>query len=94
MLRPVHEVVDATVGLGLRLRRGLGTALLAARHRDLDRSGVPAYLKATSPRARDLYLRHGYTMRPGSAFRLPEGPLLWPMCREPAGAGDAGDGRG
>jgi GNAT superfamily N-acetyltransferase len=64
-------------------RRGLGTALLTARHHDLDRDGVPAYLEATSPRARDLYLRHGYTVRPGSAFRLPEGPLLWPMWREP-----------
>jgi GNAT superfamily N-acetyltransferase len=63
---------------------GLGTALLATRHRDLDRDGTPAYLEASSPRARDLYLRHGYTLRPGSAFRLPEGPLLWPMWRQPA----------
>jgi GNAT superfamily N-acetyltransferase len=64
-------------------RRGLGTALLTARHHDLDRDGTPAYLEASSPRARDLYLRHGYIARPGSAFRLPEGPLLWPMWREP-----------
>jgi GNAT superfamily N-acetyltransferase len=64
-------------------RRGLGTALLIARHHDLDRDGTPAYLEASSPRARDLYQRHGYTMRPGAAFRLPEGPLLWPMWREP-----------
>jgi GNAT superfamily N-acetyltransferase len=62
---------------------GLGTALLNARHHDLDHDGVPAYLEASSPRARDLYQRHGYTMRPGAAFRLPEGPLLWPMWREP-----------
>jgi hypothetical protein len=47
------------------------------------RDGTPAYLEASSPRARDLYLRHGYAMRRGSAFRLPEGPLLWPMWREP-----------
>ena len=71
-------------------RRGLGTALLTARHRDLDRDGVPAYLEASSPRARDLYLRHGYTLRPGSAFRLPDGPLLWPMWREPAGTASGG----
>lgn len=64
-------------------RRGTGTALLNARHRDLDRDGTPAYLEASSPRARDLYLRHGYTLRPGAALRLPEGPLLWPMWREP-----------
>jgi GNAT superfamily N-acetyltransferase len=67
--------------------RGIGTALLNARHRDLDRDGVPAYLEASSPRARDLYLRHGYTLRPGGPFRLPEGgPPMWPMWREPAPA--------
>ena len=55
-----------------------------ARHRDLDHHRTAAYLEASSPRARDLYLRHGYTARPGSAFRLPEGPLLWPMWRQPA----------
>jgi GNAT superfamily N-acetyltransferase len=67
-----------------RQGRGIGTALLTARHRDLDLDGTAAYLEASSPRARDLYLRHGYTARPGSAFRLPEGPLLWPMWRQPA----------
>jgi GNAT superfamily N-acetyltransferase len=30
--------------------QGTGTALLTARHRDLDRDGVPAYLEASSPR--------------------------------------------
>ena len=73
-----------------RQGRGIGTALLNARHRDLDRDGIPAYLEASSPRARDLYLRHGYTLRPGSAFRLPEGPLLWPMWREPRTEGRDG----
>jgi GNAT superfamily N-acetyltransferase len=63
--------------------RGIGSALLNARHHDLDHDRVPAYLEATSPRARDLYLWHGYTARPGAAFRLPEGPLIWPMWREP-----------
>jgi GNAT superfamily N-acetyltransferase len=66
-----------------RQGRGIGSALLNARHHDLDRDGVPGYLEASSPRARDLYLWHGYTARPGAAFRLPEGPLLWPMWREP-----------
>jgi Acetyltransferase (GNAT) family len=64
-------------------RQGLGTALLTACHRDLGRDGTAAYLEASSPRTRDLHQRHGYAMRPGSAFRLPEGPLLWPMWREP-----------
>jgi GNAT superfamily N-acetyltransferase len=63
--------------------QGTGTALLDARHRELDRDGVPAYLEASSPRARDLYQRHGYTPRPDAPFCLPGGPPLWPMWREP-----------
>ena len=64
--------------------QGIGTALLNARHRELDRDGVPAYLEASSTRARDLYQRHGYTLRPDAPFRLPGGgPPLWPMWREP-----------
>ena len=65
--------------------RGIGTGLLKARHHDLDRDGVPAYLEASSPRARDLYRRHGYTLRPGAPFCLPDGgPPMWPMWRQPA----------
>jgi GNAT superfamily N-acetyltransferase len=63
--------------------RGVGSVLLNARHYDLDRDGVPAYLEASSPRARDLYQRHGYTLRPDAPFCLPGGPPLWPMWREP-----------
>jgi len=67
--------------------RGIGTALLNTRHHDLDRDGLPAYLEASSPRARDLYQRHGYTLRPGAPFCLPGGgPPMWPMWREPAPA--------
>jgi GNAT superfamily N-acetyltransferase len=74
--------------------QGTGTGLLTARHVDLDRDGAPAYLEASSPRARDLYLRHGYTLRPDAPFRLPGGPPLWPMWREPAPARTAsGEGR-
>jgi len=63
--------------------QGVGGALLTTRHRDLDRDGAPTYLEASSPRARDLYERHGYTVRPGGPFRLPSGPAFWPMWREP-----------
>jgi GNAT superfamily N-acetyltransferase len=67
--------------------RGIGSTLLATRHHDLDRDGVPAYLEASSPRARDLYQRHGYTLRPDAPFCLPGGgPPFWPMWREPARA--------
>jgi GNAT superfamily N-acetyltransferase len=69
-----------------RQGRGIGSALLSARHRDLDRDRRPAYLEAASPLARDLYLRHGYDLRPGAPFHLPDGgPPMWPMLRE-AGA--------
>lgn len=60
--------------------RGIGSALLAAHHASLDGRGVPAYLEASSPRNRELYLRHGYTDR-GGPIRLPGGPALYPMWR-------------
>jgi len=64
--------------------RGIGTALLNARHDEFDRDGVPAYLEASSPRTRGLYQRHGYTLRPGAPFHLPDdGPPMWPMWRQP-----------
>ena len=72
-----------------RQGQGLGSALLAARHRVLDRSGRGAYLEAASPRARDLYERHGYAVRPGGPLHLPDGgPPMWPMWRNPHPAGD------
>lgn len=63
--------------------RGTGTGLLTAHHAWLDRHGTPAYLEASSIRTRDLYLRHGYRPRPDSPIRLPDGPAMWPMWREP-----------
>jgi GNAT superfamily N-acetyltransferase len=63
--------------------RGIGTALLAAHHARLDQHAMPAYLEASSTRTRDLYLRHGYQPRPDSPIRLPDGPVMWPMWREP-----------
>jgi hypothetical protein len=74
----ILAVASACQGQGTR------TVLLNARHREIDRDAVPAYLEASSPRARDLYLRHGYTLRPDAPFCLPGGgPPLWPMWRKP-----------
>jgi GNAT superfamily N-acetyltransferase len=74
-----------------RQGRGLGSALLRARHDVLDHTGTGAYLEAASPGARDLYLRHGYALRSGAPFRLPDGgPPMWPMWRNPRPAGDPG----
>lgn len=65
-----------------RQRTGRGSALLRHRHTILDRNRQPAYLVATTPESRDLYLRHGYTLRGQEPLRPKEGPPLWPMWRE------------
>jgi GNAT superfamily N-acetyltransferase len=62
--------------------QGIGTALLHVGHAKLDGEGTPAYLKASGPRSRDLYLAHGYTDH-GSPIQLSEGVLMHPMWREP-----------
>jgi GNAT superfamily N-acetyltransferase len=66
-----------------RQGRGIGTALLAAHHAVLDEDGIVAYLEASDERTRGIYLRHGYVLRPDAPIRLPDGPEMWPMLREP-----------
>ncbi|WP_433651552.1 GNAT family N-acetyltransferase [Micromonospora zamorensis] len=64
--------------------RGTGTALLSNYHQQIDPLGLPAYVEATSPRNRDLYLRLGYL--PGPSMVLPNGgPRIWRMWRAPLG---------
>lgn len=66
-----------------RQRLGTGTALLHACHQILDRDpGAAAYLEASSPGARRLYLAHGYADY-GSPVELPGGPPMYPMMRQP-----------
>lgn len=62
---------------------GIGTALLDAHHASLDVGGTPAYLTASGLDTRGLYLRHGYVLRPDAPIRLPDGPEMWPMWRQP-----------
>lgn len=69
--------------------QGLGSHLMAVHHDRLDESGTGAYLEASSPGARELYLRHGYQDR-GEPFHLPDGPPFWPMWRDPSGAAVSG----
>lgn len=64
-----------------RQGEGIGTALLAAVLRRCDDEGTPAYLEATCERNRDLYARHGFRIQ--QEVRLPDGPPLWAMWREP-----------
>jgi GNAT superfamily N-acetyltransferase len=67
--------------------RGLGSALVARFHQQLDRDRTPAYTEAATARVRSLYLRHGYRDVPAAPFQLPdEGPMWWPMWRPPLDA--------
>jgi GNAT superfamily N-acetyltransferase len=63
-----------------RQGRGTGTALLRTFHAALDQAGTPAYLEASGPRTRHLYLSHGYTDH-GPSVHLPGGPDMYPMWR-------------
>jgi ribosomal protein S18 acetylase RimI-like enzyme len=62
--------------------RGIGSALLEHVLVDADRNGEPAYLDATSMHNRRLYERHGFVTT--RELRLPDGPPMWPMWREPS----------
>jgi len=82
--QPHHYLAMLAVRPG-RQGQGIGTALLHARHADLDRQGRAAYLEASSARSRDLYLRHGYRLLTGGQFHLPDdGPPMWPLMRQPS----------
>lgn len=63
--------------------RGLGGAMLRQRLAAADADGQPAYLEASTPRNRELYLRHGFRDL-GDPVELPDdGPRLQPMWRDP-----------
>jgi GNAT superfamily N-acetyltransferase len=67
-----------------RQGQGTGTALLRAYHQVLDRAGLGAYLEAADSRTRRIYLNHGYADH-GPSICLPgNGPVMYPMWREPA----------
>jgi GNAT superfamily N-acetyltransferase len=68
--------------VGGRQGAGLGSAMLRHRLERADADGLAAYLEASSPRSRALYLRHGFEDR-GRPVRVADGPPLWPMWRPP-----------
>jgi GNAT superfamily N-acetyltransferase len=80
-----HEHLALLAVSSTRQRAGLGSALLQAHHQDLDAQGTAAYLEASSPRSRSLYLRHGY-VDAGRTVTVPGGPdpTMWPLWRDPA----------
>lgn len=61
---------------------GLGTALLRHILHQVDHAVVPAYLVASNERTREFYTHFGY-QQSGGPLRLPGGPVMWPMRREP-----------
>jgi GNAT superfamily N-acetyltransferase len=63
--------------------RGIGSALMRPVLERCDREGMPAYLEATSEQNVRLYLRHGFEVT--EQVRLPDGPPLTLMWREPQG---------
>ena len=50
-----------------------------------ERDGVPAYLESSKERNIDFYARFGFRVR--DEVKLPAGPKMWPMWRDPAGGG-------
>jgi ribosomal protein S18 acetylase RimI-like enzyme len=60
---------------------GLGSAVLRPVLEQCDRDGVCVYLESSKERNIDFYARHGF--RVTGELRLPRGPWMWPMWREP-----------
>ena len=61
--------------------RGLGSAALAPVLARCDEDGVGAYLESSKEQNIPFYARHGF--RVTRELRLPRGPRLWAMWREP-----------
>jgi ribosomal protein S18 acetylase RimI-like enzyme len=62
---------------------GHGSALMQPVLELCDRDGVPAYLESSKERNIDFYSRFGFRVL--EEVRLPRGPLMWPMWRDPVG---------
>jgi GNAT superfamily N-acetyltransferase len=61
---------------------GLGSAVLGPVLERCDGDGVGVYLESSKERNIDFYARHGF--RVTAELRLPRGPRMWPMWREPS----------
>ena len=71
-----------------RQGEGLGSRLIRPGLELCDREGIPAYLETAKERNIGFYSRHGF--RVTDELRLPKGPPVWLMWRDPAGAPSAG----
>ena len=61
--------------------RGLGTAVLQPVLERCDADGARAYLESSNPRNLSLYRRNGFV--DAGEIRLPDGPSLITMWRDP-----------
>ncbi len=61
--------------------KGLGSALMRPVLQKADEEGMPCYLEASNERAVPLYQRHGFKVM--EEAQIPDGPVFWPMRREP-----------
>lgn len=61
--------------------KGLGSAVLRPVLEHCDTEGVAAYVESSKERNIAFYARHGF--RVIRELRLPRGPTVWPMWREP-----------
>ena len=62
---------------------GLGSRLLKHRHRELDTTGRPSYLEASTMSAARLYLRHGYRHIGAPFAPVSCSASMWPVWRDP-----------
>lgn len=61
--------------------QGLGSAVLAPVLERCDADGMAAYLESSKESNISFYARHGF--RVTGEIRLPKGPTMWPMWRDP-----------
>lgn len=64
-----------------RQGKGIGSALLRPILDRCDEEGIGAYLESSKESNIAFYARHGFAV--AGEIRLPKGPRLWPMCRDP-----------
>lgn len=69
--------------------RGIGSALLAPVLARCDVEGLPAYLESSKEQNLPFYEHHGF--RVTRKLQVRDGPVLWPMVREPVRSGLTGD---